>query len=80
MESNQDTHVIINSNNFVFSTSKNLKIKIPNIIISPVELYGFRTWFLTLREDADLVNLRTRSSGQYLGPNGMRIGVKKASK
>ena len=30
--------------------AKNVKIKIYRIIISPVGLYGFETWSLTLRE------------------------------
>ena len=34
--------------------SKNLKIKIYNIIISPVVLYGCETWSLTLREESRL--------------------------
>jgi len=34
--------------------SKNLKIKIYKIIISPVDVYGCETWSLTLREEPRL--------------------------
>ena len=34
--------------------SENLKIKIYKTIISPVVLYGYETWYLTLREERRL--------------------------
>jgi hypothetical protein len=43
--------VLFSPNNFVFSTSKNLKIKTYKTIILPVLLYGCEAWSLTLREE-----------------------------
>ena len=41
----QEIHVVIQSFRLLY---KNVKIKIYEIIISPVVLYGYKTWSLTL--------------------------------
>ena len=53
---------------------KNLKIKIFKIIILPVVLCGYETWSLTLRNEGRLRLFITGSSGEYLGPRGIRMG------
>jgi len=40
---------------YIYSDSKNLKIKIYRTIILPVVLYGCETWSLTLREERTLM-------------------------
>jgi hypothetical protein len=48
--------------------SKNLKIKIYRIIISPVVLYGCEAWSLTLREESRLRVFGKRVPIRVLGP------------
>jgi len=46
--------LLFSPKNVVFSTSKNLTIKIYKTIILPVVIYGCETWSLTLREECSL--------------------------
>jgi hypothetical protein len=48
--------------------SKNVKIKIYKIIISPVVLYGCETWSLTLREEHRLKVFENRVLRRIFGP------------
>ena len=48
--------------------SKNLKIKIYKIIISPVELHGCETWSLTVREEPRLRVFENRVLMITFGP------------
>jgi hypothetical protein len=51
----------------------NVKIKILKIIILSVDLGGYETWSITLREGHRLrVFLRTRCSGEYLELRGRK--------
>jgi hypothetical protein len=48
--------------------TKNLKIRIYNIIILPVVLYGCETWSLTLREEHRLRVFENRVLKRIFGP------------
>jgi hypothetical protein len=48
--------------------SKNLKIKIYQIVILPVVLYGCETWSLTLREEHRLRIFENRVLRRIFGP------------
>jgi hypothetical protein len=48
--------------------SKNLKIKIYKTVISPVVLYGYETWSLTLREEHRLRIFENRVLRKIFGP------------
>jgi hypothetical protein len=48
--------------------SKNLKIKVYRTIISPVVLYGYETWSLTLREECRLRVFENRVLRRIFGP------------
>jgi hypothetical protein len=52
----------------LLSTSKNLKIRIYKTIISPVVLYGCKTWSLTLREEHRLRVFENRVLRRIFGP------------
>jgi len=47
--------------------SKNIKIKIHRNVISPVGLYGYETWSLTLREEHRLRVLKNRMLRKIFG-------------
>jgi hypothetical protein len=47
---------------------RNLKIKIYKRVILPVVLYGFETWFLTLREEHRLRGFDNRVLRRVFGP------------
>ena len=53
---------------FVYRSSKNLKIKIYRTIILPVVLYGCETWSLTLREERRLRVFENRMLRRIFGP------------
>ena len=46
----------------------NFKIKIYKTIILPVVLYGYETWYLTLREESSLRVFENRALRQIFGP------------
>ena len=48
--------------------SINLKIKIHRTIILPVVLYGYETWWITLREERTLRVLENRVLRRIFGP------------
>jgi len=48
--------------------SKNLKIKIYRAIIMPVDLYGWETWSLTLREERKMRVFENRVLKRIFGP------------
>jgi hypothetical protein len=48
--------------------SKNLKIRIYRTMISPVVLYGCKTWSLTLREERRLSVFENRVLRRIFGP------------
>jgi len=48
--------------------SKNLKIKIYRTVIFPVVLYGYETWWLTLREEHRLRVFENRVVRKIFGP------------
>ena len=61
-------------NTFVFSTSKNLKIKIYKTIILPVVLYGYEAWPLTLKEEHRLRVFANRILRRIFGPKRDKNG------
>jgi len=56
---------------FLFAI-KNLKIKISRTRITPVVLYGSKTWSLTLREKRRLRVFENRVLRRTFGPKGTR--------
>ena len=60
--------LLFRPNTFVFSNSKNLKIKIHETIILPVVLYICETWSLTSREGHRLKISENRILRRIIGP------------
>ena len=60
--------MLFSPNTFVFSISKNLKIKIYETFVFPVVLYGCETWSLILREGCMLRVFENRIPRQIFGP------------
>jgi hypothetical protein len=48
------------------------KIRIYKIVILPVILYGYGTWFLTLREEHRLKTLKDRVLRMIFGPTRVK--------
>jgi len=58
--------------------SKNLKIKVYGTLILPVVLYGYKSWFLTLREEHRLRVFENRVWRRIFGPKRDKVtGVEK---
>ena len=58
-------HVILLSSRIL---STNVKIKIHKTIILPIELYGYETWSLTLREECRLKEFDNKILRKIFGP------------
>jgi hypothetical protein len=48
--------------------SRNIKVKIYKIVILPVLLYGYETWYLTLRKEHRLRVFENRVLRRIFGP------------
>jgi hypothetical protein len=53
-----------------FVMSRNIKVKICKAIILPGVLYGYETWFLSLREENRLRVFENRILRRIFGPKG----------
>ena len=60
--------LLFSPNTFIFSTPKNLTIRIYKTIILPVVLYGCEALSLTLREERKLKVYENRVLGRIFGP------------